>query len=344
MPPALPATVRLPPHRSVLPLPGNGRLFGLDPAAAVVADGLSLPLAEMVDELRAPVAAHVVVARAVERGAAPEEAEALLAELVESGAVADAAILELRDTRRASSIAVVVGRGPLAVGIVTGLALAGVGTVHTDTGGEVRTGDLGTGYLDADRGGDRLTATRAALHRLLPGTVTGPPPLRLVPDLVVLADEAPAPDRLTTLHADGVAHLPARLRDGVGVVGPLVLPGRSTCLACLELHRAACDPSWPAVSAQLVGRAGRADPACVAATAGLATAQALAAVDGAGGGGPAPAALDATLELDVTAGTLRRRAWTARAECHCRAVPAGVGRPTPQATSGMRADGDTIMG
>ena len=52
------------------------------------------------------------------------------------------------------------------------------------------------------------------------------PPRHLVPDLVVLADaSAPDPAHVAPLMAAGTAHLPVRLRDGTGVVGPLVLPG-----------------------------------------------------------------------------------------------------------------------
>jgi bacteriocin biosynthesis cyclodehydratase domain-containing protein len=303
----------------------------------------------MLDELRVPSAGHLLVARAVERGADREDAVQLLHELHAASVLVDAATVTRPVRQRASSTAVVVGHGPLAVGIVGGLVLAGVGTVHTDTAGHVHSGDLGTGYLDADRGTDRLLATRAAVARLVPGAGTGPPPLRLVPDLVVLADEIPEPVTLAALHADGVAHLPVRLRDGAGVVGPLVLPGRSTCLRCLDLQRAAQDHAWPLAAAQLVGTAGHADPSCVAATVGLATAQALAALDC---GGPAPAVLDATLELDVTAGTLNRREWMADPECPCRAASMSAASMSAasmsaasepeRATSATRRDWDTI--
>ena len=32
------------------------------------------------------------------------------------------------------------------------------------------------------------------------------------------------------LHSCGIAHLPVRLRDGAGLVGPLVVPGVTSCL------------------------------------------------------------------------------------------------------------------
>jgi hypothetical protein len=50
-------------------------------------------------------------------------------------------------------------------------------------------------------------------------------------DLVVLADSLVADPRMVRdLHSRGVAHLPVRVRDGTGLVGPLVIPGVTSCL------------------------------------------------------------------------------------------------------------------
>ncbi|MDF3050569.1 MAG: cyclodehydratase, partial [Pseudonocardia sp.] len=153
---------------------------------------------------------------------------------------------------------------------------------------------------------------------------------------------APDPARVAALHRDTLTHLPVRLRDGTGVVGPLVLPGRSACLACVELHRRSRDPGWPAVTAQLVDRTGEGDAATAAATAGLAVAQVLAALDGAAGsagvarsGTGSPPVLGATLELDLRAGLLLRRPWPAHPACTCGAPPAE--------TCGQRERRETIM-
>jgi bacteriocin biosynthesis cyclodehydratase domain-containing protein len=342
-PPPLPAVLRLPEHRSVLRLGPGARLLGLDPATAMAVDDLPPVLAAMLDELDGPVERVELVARAVRRGAAADETEALLRELVTVGALVDAAGPQRRERHRAESTVVVAGDGPLAVGVAVGIACAGVGTVHAETSGTVLAGDLGTGYLDADRGHARRSATAAAVRRLRPAATACPPPLRLVPDLVVLADAiAFEPARVAELHVTGTAHLPARLRDGVGLVGPLVLPGRTACLRCLEMHRSARDAGWPTVAAQLVGRRGRADPACVCATAALATAQALAALDATVSGGCAPPTLDATLELDAAAGTLVRRTWMPMPECGCGAAAAHGGMRHGRATCAHRAHQETI--
>jgi len=57
-------------------------------------------------------------------------------------------------------------------------------------------------------------------------------------DLVVLTDYLVADPRMVRdLHSHGVPHLPVRVRDGTGLVGPLVIPGVTSCLVnpCKEL-------------------------------------------------------------------------------------------------------------
>ncbi len=50
-------------------------------------------------------------------------------------------------------------------------------------------------------------------------------------DLVVLSDYLFADPRMVRdLHSRGVPHLPVRVRDGIGLVGPLVIPGVTSCL------------------------------------------------------------------------------------------------------------------
>lgn len=329
--PPLPARVRLARHRGVLSLGTSTRVVGLDPDTALAVEDLPPPLPALLDRLERPARTAELVATAAGHGVPAALTRRLLAELVEAGALVDADTAERAAQARAGGVVGVRGRGPLTVGIVTGLLHSGIGTVHTDTGGTVRGADLGTGYTDAERGEERLRATQAAVRRLLPAAATRAPPLRSRPDLVVLADESPEPTTVDELGARGLAHLVVRLREGVGVVGPLVYPGRTACLGCLDLVRGDLDPRWPAVSAQLAGRVGVADPAAVTATVGLAVAQVVAAVEG----GHTPA-LSTTLELDVTAGVLRSRTWSAHPDCRCGAGRAPVDRAS-------QPGGDTIM-
>ena len=328
--PTLPRRLRLSPHRSLLVRGQSARLLGLDPRTALAVDDLPPPLAGMLDELAAPTERIGLVARAVQRGADRDEAEELLRRLVDTGVLVDAEGPERVARQRAAAAVTVVGGGPLAAGVAAGLGRAGIGAVWVEAAadgaadGVVQEGDLGTGLLDTDRGRSALEAVVDVVRRVAPGTSVGPPPARAAPDLCVLADAVvPDPLRVAALHRDHVAHLPVRLRDGIGVVGPLVLPGRSACLGCVELHRLGRDPGWPAVTAQLVGRHGRGDAATAAATAALGTTQVLRAVDFAGGGGTTvPPVLGASLELDLSMGELLHRPWPPHPDCTCGAPPA----------------------
>jgi hypothetical protein len=142
-------------------------------------------------------------------------------------------------------------------------------------------------------------------------------------DLVVLSDNLVAdPRMLRDLHSHGVAHLAVRVRDGTGLVGPLVIPGVTSCLACADLHRRDRDAAWPAVAAQLRDTVGVADRATLLATAALGLSQinrVIGAVRGsdAGSDSEPPAALNATLEFDVHAGAILARHWPRHPLCSC---------------------------
>jgi hypothetical protein len=142
-------------------------------------------------------------------------------------------------------------------------------------------------------------------------------------DLVVLSDYLVADPRMVRdLHRRGVPHLPVRVRDGTGLVGPLVIPGVTSCLGCADLHRSDRDAAWPAIAAQLRDAVGVADRATLLATAALALSQVnrvIAAVRGLEAvpdPGP-PLALNATLEFDVNAGAIVARQWTRHPLCSC---------------------------
>lgn len=143
-------------------------------------------------------------------------------------------------------------------------------------------------------------------------------------DLVVLADFLVADPRVVRgLQSAGVAHLPVRVRDGAGLVGPLVIPGVTSCLGCADLHRSDRDAAWPAVAAQLRGTVGNADRATLLATAALALNQVdriIRAVRDAGDPRRVPdppPTLDTTLEFDVNTSSIMARRWSRHPRCSC---------------------------
>jgi len=193
----------------------------------------------------------------------------------------------------AAGIGLVISTGPTAAGA----GAAGAGTAGAGTAG------AGTAEAGAGRAAQRARAPQARSRR---------------PSLVVLADshrrELPA-----ALAQKLVPHLAVSAGEAIGVVGPLVLPGRSACLRCLDLTRAERDPAWPLILAQLSAQAGADPPGCdtVLATtvAAQAVAQALAFIDE---DGQAPAVTNGTLELVLPGWQWRRRTWQPHPRCGCR--------------------------
>lgn len=141
-------------------------------------------------------------------------------------------------------------------------------------------------------------------------------------DLAVLTDYLVADPRVAReLHDAAVPHLAVRVRDGTGLIGPLVIPGVTSCLRCADLHRSDKDPAWAAVATQLSRTVGTADRATVLATAGLALreiAHILRVVHtDSGPAAPPPATIDTTLEFDLATGTVTARRWSPHPDCSC---------------------------
>ncbi|MBF6350900.1 hypothetical protein IU448_18025 [Nocardia flavorosea] len=171
----------------------------------------------------------------------------------------------------------------------------------------------GTGPLaEAISAGLGALGIRPSRSRDRSGRLPGP----VVADLVVLADALiPDPCLVRELSRARIAHLVVRLRDGKGLVGPLVLPGLTSCLRCADLTRADLDAEWPRLAAQLLGRMGHASPAGIAAVAALALGEleTILACDPAS----PPEALNRTLELDLGTRQLSRRLWAPHERCGC---------------------------
>jgi bacteriocin biosynthesis cyclodehydratase domain-containing protein len=222
--------------------------------------------------------------------------------------------------RRGLAVAVQ-GDGRLAVAVACLLAGAGVGWVHVVAGGSVRPEDVGTGYLAKNVGRRRAMAATQAVARVDAAVRTTPFDQDRAPDLVVLADSLVfEPAGVHALSSAGVPHLAVRMRDGVGIVGPLVVPGRTSCLRCADLHRGDLDEHWPKIAVQLTGQVQLADLASTQATAALAVSEALDGLCWLRGQADPPKTRETTLELDLASATIRHRTWPAHAGCTCDAV------------------------
>lgn len=341
-PVTLPERLRLAPGRAALWRSPTCLQIGLNPRHAVVVEQLPGPLAELLKQMDGVRRTPELIDQAVRAGMARHEAAAVLTDLYRHGLIQEAAATDsappswhrislatetdswsahiagsLADVPRhwRGAAVRVVGCGRVAVAVATALAAAGVGQVAVQASGNVHAGDVGTGYRPEDLGRPRAAAAADAVRRSAPGVLVETPRR---PDLVVLSDLAVAdPELVTELLADRIPHLLSYAHEGTAMVGPLVWPGRSSCLRCAELHRADLDQAWPKLAAQLVGQPLVAGLACSQLAAALTVQQVLAALAGPGVGLPVPATWGAALELDPVRATLRRHPRPPHRRCGC---------------------------
>ncbi len=112
---------------------------------------------------------------------------------------------------------------------------------------------IGQGAFAAEL--QRLFAREGVSSTIVPSvrpdeTASSPPP---IPEFAVIIERffgaATVPHQL---FSSGVPHFPICLTDHSVFAGPLVLPGRSPCLACVELNRVDADPLIAVLAAQIV--------------------------------------------------------------------------------------------
>lgn len=225
---------------------------------------------------------------------------------------------------RASTSVRVHGLGRLGTGIAVTLASAGVGTLHLEDPGAVTRHDVGAGLTARDIGRSRAGAVaRVVLDAAPTVTIANAPAARV--DLVVLVEhDAADPVGYRALLSDDVPHLSVVVREASVLVGPLVRPGATACLRCVDLHRTDRDDRWPVLAAQLVARRGpRHEETAMASVAGaIAAAQVLAHLDG------RPCAVsDGAIELRLPDLLPHHVRWPAHPDCGCVAVPAPASAP-----------------
>jgi bacteriocin biosynthesis cyclodehydratase domain-containing protein len=246
--------------------------------------------------------------------------------------------------RRAARVKVC-GAGRVGASVAAVLSAAGVGRVDVADGGEVEPWDAAPCGIPAVAVGERReAAARGAVRRAAPDPRREPRPARPEAALALavltprdgLAAYAPDPGGAEPLMTAGIPHLYAGVVEGTGVVGPLVIPGRSACAECLERARAEADPAWPRILAQL--RSGRpsgvlpCDVALATLVAALAAAHALALLDG-----RLPPSVPGRVEFSLAGLGMRVVAVAPHPECGCGAVDASAARDNEQVTTPRRS-------
>jgi bacteriocin biosynthesis cyclodehydratase domain-containing protein len=332
-------------------LPGLRRLWrdqyhlqlGTDPGRAVVLEFADPAMARVLDLLDGSRTHRMIIRDALALGIPEPATDTLLDALTGAGLAVGAhtllpsglpepvrrrlttevAALALRGAgppaaalrRRANAHVLISGHGRLAAPLAAALAAAGVGHVDPALTGRARLDDAALGGLlpgDADR--PRATAAADAVIRIAPATNVRSLRQGTATFVVQAGTHRPAGLAALTYARRGVPHLAIDVRDGTVIIGPLVPPGGSPCLNCLDLHRRDLDPDWPALAAQLSTGPESTQP-CAVSTAllavGFATDEVLTYLDGG-----SPQSIGTTIEI-LGAGRQRRRTWSPHPRCDC---------------------------
>ncbi|MET4061495.1 hypothetical protein ABIB35_003068 [Arthrobacter sp. UYP6] len=345
--------MRINPGLHVLALSASARQYGLGPHALVL-HGLQDPDLAFLAALRAGIDDGQETAEASRCSVNPQRAHALTQALspallpfpdrAQSG---EAAVPALRMERLAGDIdhlcaayglngsAIIRRRARAAVEVsglgrtgsllARALAAGGVGTLLLSDPGPVLPTDLGPAFSLSDLGMSRAQAVKRHIYRLDPtiqvlsNPVRGPglQPAHL--DLAIWVGKPPMAARTTGAEVREHPHLTVTLHETGIDVGPLVIPGLTPCLECLERQLADGDTTWysaaDALSRQLVEAAPAGEESTGAlAAAGAAAGQALAFLDGV----VQPAVWSAVLVLRSADGYLSFKKLSFHPDCGCR--------------------------
>jgi bacteriocin biosynthesis cyclodehydratase domain-containing protein len=324
--------------------------LGIDPRHAVVVSGIGAADRELLSLLDGTREVEAAIAESSRRGGSAERATALVTLLRDAAVLEDADVagrsaavgriapdqlsLSLCDSRpggaaerlaaRRAAFVEVLGAGRVGATLSALLSAAGVGRVTVDDPALIRPADLAPGGLRGvgvhHRRGDAANALVASVRTAQPVRTGGDGRV-----LVVLSPAGPVVPPEWLMRVRARPHLPVAVRETSAVIGPLVLPGVSPCLRCLELARADRDPAWPVLAAQLVGDQRAVEPCDIAlasAAAGLTAMHALAWLDSdrARGAAPASPLLGGVLEISLIDLSMRRRTVVAHPDCGCTAA------------------------
>ena len=291
---------------------GRAAQVGLDQDRAVVLEGLAPALMRLLNQLDGCHHRDDLAAQAVDAGSGAAHLDWVLRTLDQAGLLEAGG--RARPLRQPGGRVRLVGAGPLGRSVAERLTEAPLDVLHVvDNESADQTLYPGSSVLGSQAealrrhlGDASGSAVRVANHWSKPDGVR--------PELTIVASDRLECDRVVAeglLRADQ-PHLLLCVRSGGVVVGPLVIPGQTACLTCIDLHRRDADNGWATLLPQLCRIRMPVVPALLAWAGGVTTAQALAWLSGS-----RPETCGATLEISPVDYITRWRAWPMHPACGC---------------------------
>jgi bacteriocin biosynthesis cyclodehydratase domain-containing protein len=137
-------------------------------------------------------------------------------------------------------------------------------------------------------------------------------------------------------------HLPIIFGDETVAIGPLVEPGVTACLYCLEHHRRDADASWSAIASQLWGRMSGSETPLVSREVAAIACRIIATRLAGNRSGPSVAAAT-SLRLSVNSGQTIRRDWMPHPSCGCIRLPSTDSDRLSEGRPGIDSAGDWAL-
>jgi bacteriocin biosynthesis cyclodehydratase domain-containing protein len=141
-----------------------------------------------------------------------------------------------------------------------------------------------------------------------------------------------------------IPHLAITFGESGATVGPLVEPGRTPCLYCLEFYRRDADASWAAIASQLWGRRSLAETPLLAREVAARAARLVVQRVREGAQPPPIGTTAASVRIDTETGAITRREWLPHPACGCVEPGAESGVSLPgEARTGTDSAVDSVL-
>ena len=208
--------------------------------------------------------------------------------------------------------------------IALGLAAAGIGQLISHDDQKVDSGNLGpTGYPSQLAGHPRVDALRSILAAspnkamVSTGKKISTSKLQKVDCAVLISQQVTQPQKYASWMNNDIPHIAVTFdADGVSV-SPMIIPGQSACLFCLEKMRTVKDENWPVIATQLIASNKRFDDAASQLfAAGIVVQKILARADRVAGFELTEENLSG-FNLELKTGKVTEYNWPQQSQCEC---------------------------